>query len=354
MVWICQSKPSGWEVLFPAKTLEFVSEENIMKIGRVEYKGETFYVQSIDNSDKMLRIDGDIFADYKVTNQELSCKDVRFLIPVDYSQRQQKLVQIYCFGNSFTLLSPAIAELYIKEGKRDESVNIWQRLFTRPHTSLTPDGQPIPIMPEDDNDLLHEPEVVLVVGKEGRDIPPENTLEYISGVTCGNDITTRRFFSWSSKGSDTAEGLAAIEASSETYYESGIIDPWRKIYDKATHPDGMPTIVPWLGAKCLYGSIAPWMVLGENIDYANLDFEFEVNDEMRIKSNTHRLKPKTSIPEMISGLSHIVMLLPGDLIFLGTDFSTAPWAPVQVGDVLETFVYDQQRLLVSNCNHFVS
>ena len=161
-------------------------------------------------------------------------------------------------------------------------------------------------------------------------------------------------FYWSSKGSDSAGGLAEIEASGETHYESGIIDPWRKIYDKTTHPDGMPMIIPWLGAKSLYGSIAPWMILEECIDYENLDFNFKVNGEVRIKSNTHRLKPKTNIPEMISGLSHIVTLIPGDLIFLGTDFSTAPWPPVQIGDVLETCVYDRQRLLVKNCNQFVS
>ncbi|MBM3242848.1 DUF2437 domain-containing protein [Candidatus Poribacteria bacterium] len=325
-----------------------------MKIGRVEYRDETFYVQAIEDGARMLRIDGDIFGDYKVTDQELNCEEVRFLIPVDYSHRKQKLVQVYCFGNSFTLLRPEVAERYIREGKRDQSVNIWQRIFARPHTSLTPDGQSIPILPEDDNDLLHEPEVVLVVGKEGRDIPQGRAMEYICGITCGNDITTKRFFYWSSKGSGSAEGLAEIEASGETYYESGIIDPWKKIYDKTTHPDGMPTIVPWLGAKSLYGSIAPWMVLGEDINYENLDFDFKVNGEVRIKSNTHRLKPKTNLPEMISGLSHIVTLIPGDLIFLGTDFSTAPWPPIQVGDVLETCVYDRQKLLVKNCNQFVN
>ena len=95
------------------------------------------------------------------------------------------------------------------------------------------------------------------------------------------------------------------------------------------------------------------MVLGEELDYEHLDFDFKVNGEVRIKSNTYRLKPKTNISEMISGLSHIVTLIPGDLIFLGTDFSTAPWPPIQAGDVLETCVYDQQRLLVKNCNQFV-
>ena len=324
-----------------------------MKIGRVEYRGETFYVQAIEYGAKMLRIDGDIFGDYKVTDQELSHEDVQFLIPVDYSRRNQELVQVYCFGNSFTLLPSDVAEQYIREGKRDESVNIWQRIFARPHTSLTPDGQSIPILSEDENSLLHEPEVVLVVGKEGRDIPQEKALEYICGITCGNDITTGRFFYRALKGAGSAEGLAEIEASGEIYDESGIIDPWRKIYDKTIHSSGMPTIVPWHGAKSLYGSIAPWMVLEEDIDYENLDFDFKVNGQVRIKSNTHRLKPITNIPEMISGLSHIVTLIPGDLIFLGTDFSTAPWPPVQIGDVLETCVYDRQRLLVKNCNRFV-
>lgn len=119
-----------------------------MKIGRVEYRGETFYVQAIEDSAKMLRIDGDIFGDYKVIDQELSHEEVRFSIPVDYSHRNEELIQVYCFGNSFTLLPPEVTEQYIREGKRDESVNIWQRIFARPHTSLTPDGQSIPVFPK--------------------------------------------------------------------------------------------------------------------------------------------------------------------------------------------------------------
>ena len=99
-----------------------------MKIGRVEYSGETFYVKAIKDDTKMLRIDGNIFGNYRVTDNELCREEVRFLVPVDYSHRREELVQVYCFGNSFTMLSPTVADLYIKEADGKDQLVEWSEL----------------------------------------------------------------------------------------------------------------------------------------------------------------------------------------------------------------------------------
>jgi 2-keto-4-pentenoate hydratase/2-oxohepta-3-ene-1,7-dioic acid hydratase in catechol pathway len=131
----------------------------------------------------------------------------------------------------------------------------------------------------------YEAEVVIVIGRRASNVAPGQALDYVLGITCGNDISARAWQKndvqwWRAKGSDT------------------------------------------------FGPCGPFVAAG--IDYANLDMELRVNGEVRQKTNTKNMIH--DIPQTVSFISRYVTLEPGDLIYTGTPGKTQPLYP---GDVVE-------------------
>ena len=60
----------------------------------------------------------------------------------------------------------------------------------KPVSSIVAPGESL-FMPRHGNLLHHEVEVVLLIGREGRDIPQTNALSFIAGVSLGLDLTLR-------------------------------------------------------------------------------------------------------------------------------------------------------------------
>lgn len=122
----------------------------------------------------------------------------------------------------------------------------------------------------------YEAELVVVIGRAGKNIPRERALEHVFGYTCGNDISAR---------------------------------DWQK-----GRPGGQ-----WLLGKTFdtFAPLGPWIVTADEIgDPHDLDIEFHLNGELMQRSNTrHFLFP---IDYLIAHLSRFVQLVPGDLIFTGT------------------------------------
>ena len=131
----------------------------------------------------------------------------------------------------------------------------------------------------------YEGELVLVIGKRAKDVDEADALDYVLGVTCGNDVSARDWQDndiqwWRAKGSDT------------------------------------------------FGPCGPFIVSGLNYD--NLNLELRVNGKPRQQTNTNLLIHDTA--EIVSFLSKHVTLEPGDLIFTGTPGTTQALHP---GDVVE-------------------
>jgi 2-keto-4-pentenoate hydratase/2-oxohepta-3-ene-1,7-dioic acid hydratase in catechol pathway len=131
----------------------------------------------------------------------------------------------------------------------------------------------------------YEGELVLVIGKRAKDVDEADALNYVLGVTCGNDVSARDWQAndiqwWRAKGSDT------------------------------------------------FGPCGPFIVSG--LDYDNLNLELRVNGERRQETNTNLLIHSTA--KIVSFLSKHITLEPGDLIFTGTPGTTQPLNP---GDVVE-------------------
>ena len=88
--------------------------------------------------------------------------------------------RIFCIGKNY--------DKHIKElgGKQipDEPV-----VFMKPLCSIVAPGNICP--PPYGNELHHEVEVVLLIGKEGKDILESQALSHISDITLGLDLTLR-------------------------------------------------------------------------------------------------------------------------------------------------------------------
>jgi fumarylpyruvate hydrolase len=162
--------------------------------------------------------------------------------------------------------------------------------FTKPATALVPNHARVPYPPRTAN-LHHEIELVVAIGKRGRDIPVAQALDHVYGYAVGNDLTRRDLQAeakehgrpWdTAKGFDHSAVISAITPASQSgHVHSGRI---------------------WL----------------------------KVNGQMRQQADLSELI--WSVPEVIAELSTLFELQPGDLIYTGTP---AGVGALQRGDRLE-------------------
>ena len=145
----------------------------------------------------------------------------------------------------------------------------------------------------------YEAELVLVIGKEGKDILKDNAWTHVAGLTVGQDI------------SDRAVQFHAIPPQ----FNLG------KSFDT-------------------FGPIGPILVSPDELDDKNaLDLECSVNGELRQKDNTSDLI--FDIPYIISYISEFITLSPGDLIFTGTPAGVGATQGklLKDGDILSTTIH---------------
>ncbi|SHM16219.1 2-keto-4-pentenoate hydratase/2-oxohepta-3-ene-1,7-dioic acid hydratase (catechol pathway) [Caldanaerovirga acetigignens] len=166
-------------------------------------------------------------------------------------------------------------------------------IFLKPSTSVIGPEQEI-IIPKGVNEVNFEAELAVVIKKKAKDISPEEATEYILGYTCGNDITVKDFM------------------------EKG---------------------KPWTKAKCFdtFMPLGPCIVAG--IDGANLAIRMYHNGNLVQDSNTSDMI--FNVPLLISYISKIMTLNPGDVISTGTPPGKGVLKP---GDVVEVEIENIGRL----------
>ena len=156
-------------------------------------------------------------------------------------------------------------------------------VFMKPVSSIVAPGESL-FMPRHGNLLHHEVEVVLLIGREGQDIPQANALSFIAGVSLGLDLTLRDVQVQLKKAGLPWELSKSFEQSAPL----GLF--------KAYHPG--------------------------SIDLENLSFTCSVNGELRQQGNTRdMLFPIKSLIHMLSGWW---TLRPGDIVFTGTPSGVGP------------------------------
>ena len=181
--------------------------------------------------------------------------------------------RIFCIGKNY--------HEHVKElgGKTPEEPVV----FMKPVSSIVAPGESL-FMPRHGNLLHHEVEVVLLIGREGRDIPQANALSFIAGVSLGLDLTLRDVQVQLKKAGLPWELSKSFEQS----------DPVGLF--KAYHPG--------------------------SIDLENLSFTCSVNGELRQQGNTRDML--FPIKSLIHMLSRWWTLRPGDIVFTGTPSGVGP------------------------------
>jgi 2-keto-4-pentenoate hydratase/2-oxohepta-3-ene-1,7-dioic acid hydratase in catechol pathway len=157
-------------------------------------------------------------------------------------------------------------------------------IFLKPSTAVIGPDDEI-ILPRDSIQVDYEGELGIVIGKKARDVPRDKVTEYILGYTCVNDVTERHV--------QKADGQ------------------W-------TRAKGYDTFAP----------IGPWIETG--VDPNDLKLETHLNGELRQSARTSELI--FEFTELVSFISGVMTLLPGDVIATGTPPGIGKMDP---GDVVE-------------------
>lgn len=170
----------------------------------------------------------------------------------------------------------------MKEALPDEPV-----LFMKPSTTVIGPGEAI-VFPAMAGRVDYEAELGVVIGKQAKDVPAEKAGDYILGYTCANDVTAR--------------------------------DLQRK--------DGQ-----WTRAKSFdtFMPLGPWIETG--LDASHQEIRAYLNGELKQRSNTNQLI--FPVPELVSFISRVMTMYPGDVIITGTP---AGIGPMQAGDTVKITV----------------
>lgn len=155
-------------------------------------------------------------------------------------------------------------------------------LFLKPPSAVIGPGEAIEL-PGESQRVEHEAELALVVGRRCRRVSEAEAWEVLLGVTCANDVTARDL--------QRAEKL------------------W-------TRGKGFDTFCP----------VGPWVVTGVGRETAaDLEIRCSVNDDVRQLGRTRDMVFSPSV--LVSTVSQVMTLEPGDLILTGTPAGVGPLAP---------------------------
>lgn len=200
-------------------------------------------------------------------------------VPIAGSQQAFPVRRIFCVGRNY-------AEHAREMGFDPDREPPF--FFTKPADAVVHDGATIPYPPLTEN-FHYEAELVVAIGREGRNLSVEASPAHIWGYALGNDLTRRDL---------------QIQAR-----EKGRPWDWGKAFDNSA----------------VIGPIHP---VGEVGHLANGSIRLTVNGVVRQDANLTELI--WSVPEILSILSHAVTIRPGDLIMTGTPAGVGPLVP---GDV---------------------
>lgn len=140
----------------------------------------------------------------------------------------------------------------------------------------------------------YEGELAVVIGQHARDVPEDEALDVVEGVTCAHDVSAR-----------------------DHQFTTGQWS-WSKSFD---------TFCP----------LGPVLVTPDELDLGNLAIETRVNGEVLQCSNTDQLA--FDVQQVIAHLSRGLTLEPGDVILTGTPggvgMARNPQRWLEDGDVVE-------------------
>jgi 2-keto-4-pentenoate hydratase/2-oxohepta-3-ene-1,7-dioic acid hydratase in catechol pathway len=212
-------------------------------------------------------IEGDIHGEYRRLEAETPLAEVKLLAPA----RPSKII---CVGRNYP------------EHAREQEAEVPKvpLIFLKPPSSIINPGEPI-LLPPQSQQVEHEAELVVVIGKRGRNIITEEAQQIIFGYTIGNDVTARDL---------------------------------QKSDGQWTRAKGFDTFCPF----------GPW--IDTEFDPSDALITCRVNGQPRQMGSTRDMVFNVNM--VIAFISSIMTLEAGDIIFTGTPAGVSPLYP---GDNIE-------------------
>ncbi|EEK78370.1 FAA hydrolase family protein [Bacillus cereus] len=191
--------------------------------------------------------------------------------------------KIICVGHNY--------REHILEMKRE--LPAFPVIFAKFANTVVGPQDDIPFYPISEQ-LDYEAEFAFVIGKRARNVSEEDALQYVAGYTIVNDITYR---------------------------------------------DIQRRTIQWLQGKTVEGSapMGPWLITSDELkNPSGLEIVLTINGEKRQQSNTANLV--FSVQYLVSFLSGLMTLEPGDVILTGTPGGVGvarnPQAFLKDGDIV--------------------
>ncbi|MEV1053081.1 fumarylacetoacetate hydrolase family protein [Streptomyces sp. NPDC049887] len=212
-------------------------------------------------------IKGIPYGDFELSGTRIPLSKVRLLPPV--------------LPNKVVAIGRNYAEHAVELGNEVPEVPV---AFFKPTTSVIGTGDAIEY-PSFSDDLHHEAELAVVIGRLCRDVPRDRVKDVVLGYTCANDVTAR---------------------------------------------DAQKREKQWARAKGFDTScpLGPWVETGIDLARAgDLTIQCTVNGEQRQLGRTSDMI--RSIEDLVVHITEAMTLLPGDVILTGTP---AGVGPLNVGD----------------------
>src|SRR3954462_12059409 len=151
-------------------------------------------------------------------------------------------------------------------------------MFLIPNTAVVGPGDPV-VLPRQSSEVHYEGELAVVIRRICKDVPLERVPDVVYGYTCANDVTARDL----------------------------------------QRSDGQ-----WARAKGFdsFCPLGPWIVT--DLDVSDVEVRCEVNEEVRQLGRTKDMV--FDVATLVSYVSHVMTLLPGDVILTGTPAGVGPIA----------------------------
>jgi 2-keto-4-pentenoate hydratase/2-oxohepta-3-ene-1,7-dioic acid hydratase in catechol pathway len=155
-------------------------------------------------------------------------------------------------------------------------------------------------LPPESNEVDYEAELVVVIGRRARRVSRESARSHVAGYACGHDVSAR---DWQ-KGKPGKQWLLG-----KSFDSFAPLGPWLATCDEIPNPEELP-------------------------------IEMRLNGVVMQSSSTRQLI--FGVDYLVSYLSHVCTLLPGDLIYTGTPpgvgMARTPPVYMKPGDVAEVTI----------------
>jgi 2-keto-4-pentenoate hydratase/2-oxohepta-3-ene-1,7-dioic acid hydratase in catechol pathway len=220
----------------------------------VRFQKDTRVFQGILQDGQVFLVDGCCDKGFKVLQEAWPQNEVKLLAPCVPSK-------VICVGLNYADHAQEM----------DLVIPKWPVIFMKPSTTVVGPEAEIIYPGQFVRRLDYEGELAVVIKKVGKNIPEQEALDYVLGYTCANDVTARNL--------QAKDGQWTVAKSFDTFMPLG-------------------------------------PVIETELSWNELDISCRLNGEIKQQSNTKNLI--FGVPFLIHYLSHIMTLLPGDVIITGT------------------------------------